>query len=197
MSVLYSSVIYMIVTLVGCLMALGSSILFMLAVGADAKAIGVKNRMMWMVLTVFMPISGIIYLCLRNSLEKITPKYCPACGATLPPNATGCMRCGNYALMDYRVADAPKYEKQRKGFLVGGIVVYVLAFLVIIGATIGYTFSVVKDIGDYTYNYSEEFDEDDLEDFFENYEDDMEGFFEEHDDVYDFGDDPFAFNNGD
>lgn len=111
-------------------LAILAKVMIMLAVGEDCKTIGVKNRTLWMLLAFFIPITALIYLVVRSSLEKTVPKFCPRCGATSAPNMHFCQNCGNTALMDYQITDAPVHQKKRKSFLTWGIILYVVYFVV-------------------------------------------------------------------
>ena len=170
----------------GGLLSIASQVLIMLAVGADAKALGVKDRTLWMVLSFFIPICAIVYLCIRKTLTKSVPKYCPNCGATSPPNAVACVQCGNPMLMDYQVADAPKHQKSAKTFMISGIIAYVLAVVILLVGYFGFFFSTIREFGNEIDNGIQEFREFDPYEDYEDYFDDYEDYF---DDYGDFPDD--------
>lgn len=145
-----------------------------LAVHNDGKAIGVKNKTLWSVLTFFFPvIVGIIYLCARTSLEKTVPRYCTTCGETMPPNTKVCYNCSGNMLLDYVITDAEKFKKLRKIFLILGIVVYLLLF--IISQIFG-----VKLVVDIFRSYDKQKNYSGYEDYFNDYFDNFGKYFEEH-----------------
>ncbi len=107
-----------------------SRVLLMLAVGEDAKIIGVKNRTLWMLLTVFIPICSLLYLVLRNRLDKKVPRLCLNCGVTMPPNTRFCYNCTSTALVDYKLPDEKKHINLRTVFVICGVVAYVIAAVI-------------------------------------------------------------------
>ncbi|MBQ3904979.1 MAG: hypothetical protein II744_08385 [Eubacterium sp.] len=177
-----------------CIVAsLAVRLLFALAVNHDAKAIGVKNKTLWSVLEFFFPlIIGIIYLCVRNSLEKTVPRYCTSCGATMPPNTKACYNCGSTMLLDFNITGAEQEKKSRKNCIIAGVVIYVVLF---IGSQI-FGISLVTDI---IRQYDKPRDFGSYEDYFEDYFEDFGKYFEQYgqeenpaDDNSEFFDD---FNN--
>lgn len=157
--------LFMLIGICGIL----TNVFIMLAVGEDARAIGVKNRELWMLLAFFIPISALLYIVLRNSLSKTVPKMCTRCQATCPPNSTYCSNCGSTVLMDYTITDAEVHKAKRKNYIVGLVSVMIVSVVMsIIAVGAGVMFAFKND------SFKEQFDN--------------------GSGVYDFGENPFDFD---
>jgi hypothetical protein len=156
--------------IIGAVLLLLFSVMIMLAVGIDCKRIGVKKRGTWMVLAFFVPITAIIYFCIRKKLEKTVPKYCRSCGATVEPNQIVCPNCGSAKLDDYVIAGADKKKKSIKICLIIGLVGYIAG---VIFAYIGFysffitEFSKLNDYSSGYYDFDDDYD--DYSDFYNYY----------------------------
>lgn len=155
-------------------------IMIMLAVGFDCKSIGVKNREMWMALAFFVPISAIVYLCIRKKLDKTVPQYCYSCGATVQPEAIVCPQCGSAELSDYVIAGSEKKRKSALICLIIGLVAYAAGCIF---SFLGLISLVQPLLQDYYDNGSSYYDFDEnyggYDDFFE-YDDNYEEYFDDY-----------------
>ncbi len=175
-----------IYSLVSFVLSIVVRVFIMLAIGEDAKAIGIKNRTLYMVLAFFFPlIVGIVYLCTRKSAAKITPRMCMVCGQTMPPGTKYCYNCSSALLEDYKLSDSEPHIKNRKIFLILGISFYIVLFIFsqtmgisIINRLVRFAQEHQRDSGSYSDyfdgygnngGYGDFGDFDDYEDFFNNY----------------------------
>ena len=123
---------------------INAQIMLMLAVSYDCKALGVRDRTLWMLLSFFIPLCALIYLFVRKNLKKEVPKHCPNCGAASPPNAQVCLNCGNPALMDYQVVNAPSYKRSRNIYLIITVTLYIILWIAT-AISVGAAFSATYD----------------------------------------------------
>lgn len=151
-----------------------TSVFAMLTVGYDAKALGVKKRTKFMVLTFFFPvITGIVYLCVRKKTDKIQPKMCDVCHTTVDTTTTFCPVCSNTTFTDYQIVNNADYKKKAKVFLIITICLYVAAnslssaFSGDLQKKIEKIFDNGSSISQYDENPFENFYEDEFEQYFE------------------------------
>ncbi len=164
---------------IGIVIVLISFRVFMtLAIHYDAKSIGVKDEVVWIVFTVFFPITvPFIYLCCRKTIEKNVPKMCTKCGASYPSTQVYCTACNSTDLVDYQISNKKKHKKNSYFMLAlaGVMIVVFISFVVQLSANI--TDYVVNYNDDFT-KYFNEFDDDYSDDFDFYYDDDFSDFFE-------------------
>ena len=149
------------------------NLLLAFAVNNDCKALAIKNRGIWSVLTFFIPLVAILYLILRNSLEKESPKYCPSCGATSPPNSYACLNCGNAMLQDFTVTGYQEYKRKARNDIIAAVVIFVLSIIIAIAGFVGvvakYVVEEGKDFGNSIEEFGEQFGNNfDFDNDFEN-----------------------------
>lgn len=171
----------LIVLLVVFLLRVLVSVFAMLAVGADAKGLDIKNRGLWMALTFLFPIAGFIYLALRKSLDRNSPRFCVNCKTIASPTQLYCMNCG-FARFDYMLRNDNKKQSKKGATL--AIIACVLMGLCFITGTVGVVAGAVKDFDDifdspkYHQEYEDDYDEPDTfdnpYDFFNDFEDKAE-----------------------
>lgn len=148
-------------------------ILLALCVKKDADSIGVRTQWYWILLAFFIPITVVIYLLMRQSLEKTVPKYCFKCGESSAPNSMVCQHCGSANIADMVSADSKKKKKSVKSCIIAMIVVFIvgaITFLTAFGIGIFNVFSnhsiddlfgYLDYLDDYDYNFdNNEFFED-------------------------------------
>lgn len=166
-----------ILFVIACLLSLLFRIMIMLAVGFDSKAICVKNRQQWMALAFFVPVSAIVYVCIKKNLKKTVPQHCYSCGATVQPDEITCNQCGSARLSDYVVAGSEKKKKSALICLIIGLVAYFAGIVFICFGSFSVFQTLVKDYYDNSSSYYD-FDDnygyydDNYDDFFEFYGDD-------------------------
>lgn len=167
MSFVIRYLVYMILSIL-------TSVFAMLTVGYDAKALGVKKRTKFMVLTFFFPlITGIVYLCVRKKTDKIQPKMCDVCHTTVDTTTTFCPVCSNTTFTDYQIVNNADYKKKAKVFLIITIFLYVAAnslssaFSGDLQKKIEKIFDNSSSISQYDENPFENFNEDEFEQYFE------------------------------
>lgn len=164
----------MLIILIAGILGIVSRILITLAVDNDCRANGAKNRVGWSILTFFIPIAAIVYLFLRkNGVAKDVPKMCISCGATNMQEAVVCTNCGNAAFADFEVKDKQQYSKKAKGFLIGGLVSWVVGFVVCLVMMLNVIFGAMESVGG------------DFKDFIDDYRDEFG--YSDHADSDDFG----------
>lgn len=166
MSFVIRYLVYMILSIL-------TSVFAMLAVGNDAKALGVKKRKMFMALSFFFPvIMVIVYVCVRKKTEKIQPKMCNVCHTTVDPSTNICPVCSSVSFTDYQIANNQTYKKRAKVFLIVAICFYIAS------SAFNYAFSgdiadkLLKQFGgDSSFG---QFDENPFKDFNEDYFDNFD-----------------------
>lgn len=164
---------YVVYFVIAQLLAIGARILFTCAVGQDAKARGLKHRVLFMVFTFISPLlTGIVYLCVRSSAQKIVPKMCVLCGATLDPNFRQCPNCGGFAFNDYILPNDAQLKKSAKNCLIAGIVAIFISTCVYTTAVVMMTKAIISEDGTNASDYSD-FDSY-LEDFLNQYGDESD-----------------------
>lgn len=162
------------------------NIFIMLAVGFDCKSKGLKNKAGWMALTFFIPISAIIYLCVRNSsAKKEVPLYCNTCGFTAQPNSKMCPRCGNYSLQEYQIVNSKENRKSAILCLVLAIIFAAVSVFTYL-AMAKQALQPLEDKGSSGYEDFFNYDGDDNNDFF-NFDNDDSNSNSNEDDFNNFG----------
>lgn len=148
-----------------------------LAINSDAKAKGIKKRVLFAVLGFFFPLLiTIVYLILRNNLAKIQPKICNNCGLTVDNSANMCPQCGCCDFTDYLIVDNEKNKKKAKGFAITALVMYVIVLALSIGIQYSGALSTsnfARDKNDYSYDNDYQYGDDygDDEDDYDDYDD--------------------------
>ena len=184
--------VFGIILTIGTLIYLAAKILIMLAVGQDAKALGVKDRTLWMILTFFIPYAAIIYVCMRKDIQKEIPKYCPQCKQYVPADSYICPHCGNAALTPCEHRDAQKLKKSARSFTIAGAIAYGLSCIVLYIGALGLMAGLMNGVNNFVNDFDNfgeyfgdggyyEYDEDDPFEFYDDYFDDYEDYFDDFD----------------
>lgn len=191
---------YLIIASIAVIASLVMRIFTTLAIGEDAKAIGVKDRTVYMILAFFFPpIVAIVYLCTRKKAKKIQPKMCDLCGLTVDTTTTICPKCSGVLFTDYIIPGNEKHKKNAKLFTtIAAIALSIIVVLNVCSSMMAESF--VNDLrkysndngysqyfDDYFNDYFDDFDpyapddsdEEDGEDEYENYQDYFEKNFDE------------------
>ncbi|MFR5876908.1 MAG: hypothetical protein ACLUFN_10515 [Eubacterium sp.] len=182
----YSNHLSITFFVIAIVLAIVFRIMIMLAVGFDCKAAGVKSRSAWMALAFFVPISAIVYVCIRKSLDKTVPKHCNSCGAMMPPGTAVCSNCGSARLSDYVVADSAKKKKSALVCLIIGLIMYVACSVFYCLGAVSMIRPLVEDYYNNGNGYYDNFDDygnyDDYDDFFDYYDED--DYFDDYSDYF-------------
>lgn len=142
-------------------------VLMCFAVYFDATARGVKDKILFTVLTFFFPIIvGIVYLCIRKKTPKIQPKICNNCRTTVNTKSTFCPNCLGVEFTDYLIPNNEKYHKNSKICLI----VAALCFALYIVASFSSSNQMQKYADEFSnvdpYSYYNQYDEyDEYEEF--------------------------------
>ena len=169
---------YVMFIMIAIALSVCGRVFITLAVGEDAKVIGVKNRTLWMVLSFILPVFALIYLGVRNTLEKNVMRMCLNCGATMPPNTKMCYNCSGTVLADYRLADEQYHKDKRQKYVIAGIILVFCGAMLSSYASVNLTNNIIKKYGN-NYNsggYS---------DFFNDFPDYNSGGDKNDDDLFD------------
>lgn len=143
-----------------------TSIFTMLAIGEDAKALGIKKRTGYMVLGFIIPFVGaIVYLCTRKNAKKIQPKMCNICQSTVDNAVSICPVCGCSTFTDYLIKDRESHIKKAKIFMIIAICCYVATSCISI-VTTNFKDEIDK-IENYSYNQDD--GDNDKENDFKNF----------------------------
>ena len=133
-----------------------------LALYNDAKARGIKDSTVYVVLEFFFPIIvAIVYLCNRKKAAKIQPKLCNNCRTTVNTNSP----------------NNEKYHKNAKLFVVIAIVLFVVSSIVSSVRSQQLEQSSKDFLDKYGNGYNQYYDDDeyqDFEDFFNQFENEFE-----------------------
>lgn len=144
------------------------SIFTVMAINEDAKAIGIKNKTAYLVLSFFFPvIVAIVYFCKRKKAEKIQPKICNVCGAILNSNTQVCPRCAGTSFTDYLIVGNEKHHKNAKIFAIIAIVFFVLNMGV---STAADFYKEFNDNFNISYSDDSQFNIDDIDDYFSQFD---------------------------
>lgn len=170
-------------------------VLTSVAISEDSKARGIKNRITFAVLGFFFPIpTAIVYLIVRKNAKKIQPKICNCCGISLDNSFAVCPQCGSTQFTDYLIVDNEKHHKVAKTTAISAAVLYVIVLTIGLYMQFSgmfYTTNFARDKNNYNYDngYQYGFNNDDRDD---DDDDDNDGAFDQDDlDDYfnQFGDD--------
>ncbi len=173
-NVLILCIVLFFLVFIGFLISLFTS----LAINYDAKAKGIKNRVLFAVLGFFFPfIIAIVYLIVRNNLKKIQPKICNCCGLTVDTSTNVCPKCSSTQFTDYLIYGNEKFRKRAKVYSITTVVLYVISLIfsfVIQLSGFFYTANFARDKSDYNYDngYQYNYDDDDsfdYDDFFDQF----------------------------
>lgn len=149
-----------------------------LALYNDAKARGIKDSTVYVVLEFFFPIIvAIVYLCNRKKAAKIQPKLCNNCRTTVNTNSTFCPNCLGTEFTDYLIPNNEKYHKNAKLFVVIAIVIFVVSSIVSSVRSQQLEQSSKDFLDKYGNGYNQYYDDDeyqDFEDFFNQFENEFE-----------------------
>lgn len=160
-------IVLVALALLSGLFSLLLSIFTMLAINEDANAIGVKNKTVYIVLAFFIPVlMAIIYVCKRKKAEKIQPKICTACGASVNSSTAICPRCANSNFVDYLITGNEAHHKKAKIFAIIAVIAFVLNMGVSLVSDIYEKNNSIFDIKSYNY----ETENNDINDFFNQFE---------------------------
>lgn len=151
--------------------------------------------MIFAVLGFFFPIpTAIVYLIVRKNAKKIQPKICNCCGISLDNSFAVCPQCGSTQFTDYLIVDNEKHHKVAKTTAISAAVLYVIVLTIGLYMQFSgmfYTTNFARDKNNYNYDngYQYGFNNDDRDD---DDDDDNDGAFDQDDlDDYfnQFGDD--------
>lgn len=135
-----------------------------LAVNADCRANAIKTRVLWGVLAYVFPLSAVLYVIVKDALEKTAPKFCPVCRQASPSNAYACLHCGNSQLQYYQVSNAAQYKKQAKQWVVAAVCLWILSIVISVAFSVKViSYAVHQD------NYSANPFVDDFSDFSDDF----------------------------
>lgn len=131
------------------LLCLLAQILIAIAVYNDAMAKGNSEPVMWGVLTgLFGLIPAIIYLCVRNS-NRNRLIVCQNCGFTHRISELNCPQCGiaNPFAQQFSNPLTEIHKNRAKKLLIAGIIIWVVAFIVLIISLVWFLTAVVNTPG--------------------------------------------------
>lgn len=184
-----------ILVLLSSFLSLLVCVLTSVAISEDSKARGIKNRMIFAVLGFFFPIpTATVYLIVRKNAKKIQPKICNCCGISLDNSFAVCPQCGSTQFTDYLIVDNEKHHKVAKITAISAAVLYVIVLTIGLYMQFSgmfYTTNFARDKNNYNYdngyqygfNYDDRdddddndgaFDQDDLDDYFNQFGDDQD-----------------------
>ena len=130
----------------------------------------------------------------RKNAKKIQPKICNCCGISLDNSFAVCPQCGSTQFTDYLIVDNEKHHKVAKTTAISAAVLYVIVLTIGLYMQFSgmfYTTNFARDKNNYNYDngYQYGFNNDDRDD---DDDDDNDGAFDQDDlDDYfnQFGDD--------
>lgn len=159
------------------ILSLITRIFVALGVYFDADSKGIKNKTLYGVLTFFFRfIMLIIYLCTRNSAERIQPKVCNYCHNVIHPASKFCPNCNTGSFTYYQIPDARNKKLKSNTFFILAVVFYI--------ASVIYSYSLTDYLWNAIDKYAEEFDDSYIEDYDESHSfsmDEFEDYFEQFD----------------
>lgn len=148
-----------------------------LGVYFDADSKGLKNKSLFGVMTFFFGIIMlIIYLCIRNSAERVQPKVCNRCHNIVHPAVKFCPKCNTAFFTYYQIPDARNKKLKSNTFFILAVVFYI--------ASVIYSYSLTDYLWNAIDKYAEEFDDSYIEDYDESHSfsmDEFEDYFEQFD----------------
>lgn len=99
-----------------------------LGVYFDADSKGLKNKSLFGVMTFFFGIIMlIIYLCIRNSAERVQPKVCNRCHNIVHPAVKFCPKCNTAFFTYYQIPDSKNKKLKSNSFFILVVVFLLLA----------------------------------------------------------------------
>lgn len=176
MSELLDSFQLMIIVII---LLLITRIFIALGVYFDADSKGLKNKSLFGVMTFFFGIIMlIIYLCIRNSAERVQPKVCNRCHNIVHPAVKFCPKCNTAFFTYYQIPDLKNKKLKSNSFFILAVVFFIAGCIYSYVVTDYFWNSIDKFADEFDDKYIEDYDEshsfsmDEFEDYFEQYESD-------------------------